>query len=242
MEVVSYSMGLIDNQEKKSKEISEIMNESIINIVQIQNSAFNKLKKYPNKFKDLYSESEKAQEVIIKESELCKKLRCTVEELEMAKLQLFPDEVTLLDKMDSKDYARTMTPYEINEFNERVFLKLRKIIKTNRKNSSDGLYMKQLAELENLLGEEKFHKLLQISGTNIFNEFRKYFSLKGVVVVMLLFGYLDGSYYSSNSIAFLLNMSNEDVDRIYQKANILFKTNKTLSDDRKDRMVKELKI
>ena len=241
MEVVSYSIGLINSEGNNSREISKTMDKPITEIIKIQNSAFNKLKKYPSKYKDLYSESEKVKDIVIKESDLCKKLRCTVEELEMAKLQLLPNELDQLDIIDTKDVYRTASTREITNFNETVFLKLRGIIKANRKNCSDEIYMNQLSELEKSLGTEMFNKLLQISSTNIFSEFRKYFSLKGVVVVMFLFGYIDGSY-SSDSISLLLNMPKEEVEKIYRKANSLFMTNHILKEDKKNRMVKELKI
>ena len=240
-EVTAYSMGLIDNEEKDVREISEKMNMSMTDVTNAQKTAFTKLKKYPEKYKDLYEESKEVGKIIVKESDLCKKLKCSVEELEMAKLQLYPDELELLLKRDDTDFLRNMSTREMVQFNEKVFLKLRKIIKENRKNLIDTSFMNNLLELERLLGEERFNKLKELFDSKVFNELRKYFSLKGVAVVLLLFRYVDGVYYTSNSISLLLKIDPKEVDKIYQKANSLFISNNILNDDKNKRMIKELK-
>ena len=57
---------------------------------------------------------------------------------------------------------------------------------------------------------------------------------------MLLFGYIDNIYYSSEYVSKFLNMSPKDINQIYQKANELFNTNIVLVEDKNKRKAKEL--
>ena len=130
---------------------------------------------------------------------------------------------------------------DIARFNREVILTIRRILKTIKKESIDSPYSEKMLELEKTLGEELFNKIKELFNTSVFNEFRKYFTLKGSVVALMVFGYVDDTYYTPSYISNILKISLDDVEKVYNKANLLFKTNNVLKEDKESKMIKELK-
>ena len=240
MEVAALSMGLIDNRERNYRQISEELGKSISFVHSVQKSAFGKLKTIPNKYEGLNYILERAQKNAEGKENLCRLLRCTAEELEIVKSKLSQNELDLLDKRNTPYFRKTMTKVEFNYYNETLSLKIKQILKQyrNKKNNkSDG---KEFLSVIEVMGLRMSEDNKQILDSPVYEELRASFSIKETIAVMLLFGYIDDIYYSSEYVSKFLNMSLKDINQIYQKANELFNTNIVLVEDKNKRKAKEL--
>ena len=238
MMVTALSMGLIDDRERNYRQMSIELNKSISSVYSIQKSAFKKLKSIPSKNYKQNVIFEIAKRKIDKSQELCRILRCTLEELEVVKNHLFSNEVELLNKRNSDYYKRIMTKEELDYYNGELLLKIRNIIKEHRKDKSNS---EEILSVINALGIKITDNNKNFFNTSVYNELKKYFSIKEIITVMLLFGYVDDSYFSSDYIAKLLKLPLKEVEMIYQKANELFNNNQVLLEDKNKRKVKGLK-
>lgn len=94
----------------------------------------------------------------------------------------------------------------------------------------------EIEEVKNI--NTVIHDLIEkMYDTVVFKELIKYFSIKEVVIILLLNGY-DDSYYSGDVVAKMLNVSLEKVTKVFRKSNMLYKQNKELEKDRQKRMIR----
>ena len=108
-----------------------------------------------------------------------------------------------------------------NEQKEKQFLtpkeeKFRKKENTSVESSSNNINNKEIAK-------EEYQKILTLIKTPIFNQLRSQFSEKEAVIISLMFGYIDGKYFSKEAIAKFLDIETEEVTKTAKKALLSYK-------------------
>ena len=73
--------------------------------------------------------------------------------------------------------------------------------------------------------KEEYQKILTLIKTPIFDQLRSQFSEKEAVIISLMFGYIDGKYFSKEAIAKFLDIETEEVTKTAKKALLSYKEN-----------------
>ena len=79
------------------------------------------------------------------------------------------------------------------------------------------------ATIKEKITKEECQKILTLIKTPIFNQLRKQFSEKEAVIISLMFGYIDGKYFSKEAIAKFLDIETEEVTQIAKKVLLSYK-------------------
>ena len=226
IEIVALSLGLLTEKPKSNKEISELLKIPIYLVSQILKRSLDKLKdkKIVTKEKEKRSKKEKALPKI----PIHERFGITEEQLEYVFSKLNSNERKILEM---KCNNIKLSKEEASEYRNFIVIKIKDIIEKMLEEERVAEIIKQLHEL--IIDNTKID-FDKIEKTEEFYKLTKYFSVKETVAVLLLFGYIDDSYYSADYVKKILGMTNSEIMNIYGRANMLLKyNNETVKEKRK---------
>ena len=243
MYILSLYMGIIGDKPKTVKEIAPIVNKSLFFVDKTKNSGFNKLKSIPSKslFVDyLEKNTFILKNDIVKEKEepsLNVIFGCTIDQLERASIKLSKKDYEVFKKRNSDNYKVIMTHDDIIRYNTSVVIKLRKKVKEIIEYDNEH---KEWNRIKKEIDNEVSDKLERIYDTKMVKDLKKVLNNKQILVYLLMYGYLDGSYYPADYVSKLLNMSVDEVIKALEKADKILKDNKTAMKLKETNKVKKL--
>ena len=150
--------------------------------------------------------------------------RCDLKALDEALKTLSEEEMRIYNLRSFERHKLIMTKEEIDMFNNVVAPKIRQhVLKKNNgpvpKENNNYSYISSVTNSNNQVLREL---LVSANDTPIFKEFRKFFSIKETLAIMMYCGFIDGKTYDIKFVSETFDMSIKELEFLFQRKSLAF--------------------